>query len=1146
MSIQIKGVASKSLATLVMLSTVLSIAGFAAMPIAASAVAPADYGLHEGDTISAVGSNDPDIYIVNDWGYKRLFVNPAIFTLYGHLSWAGVKSVAASTRDAFVTSGLFRNCETGDQKVYGLDVISEDVANLRWVNTTGAQAVADDANFFKKVFCINSREQALYGVGADYTSVLQVPVYSRAGSPVVAGNVSVSLASDNPVSNTLIETQAAADLAHFSFTGSGAVTSVVLQRLGVSSDTTLANVYLYSGSKRLTDAATVSSGKITFSDTAGLFTVNGSMNIAVKADIADTTTGQTIGVQLTGVNGNAVSLSGNLFTIAVDPTDFATVAVGAPTPASTLTLDPQNDYTMWQSTVTIGNHDTLLKSLQLRVIGSVLPGDLRNFRLYADGTQIGSTIAQQDAAGYLVFDFGAGVTLRTGGRVLKLVGDVVGGSNKSFIISLRQKPDISVYDSQYGAGLLATGTFPATAPTQTAGTEVQAINTGTLTITKATDSPSGDVIKDATSVSLVKYKFEAHGEALKIESLRANFTASAAALSSLRNGAIYVDGAQVGSIQSLCEDTVSAVASCSGFSAASYTLFNLGSSLVVQPGTPRIVEIRADIYDNAGTNNAAALSTIIAQVIAGSSNVQRMTSLSYFSNTAATVGSTLTIKTGSFNAAKYTGYASQSVVTPKSAFKIGHFTLTAASSEDVNVNTVTVDTASVSANELYDTYLVVKSDTGSTVYTSSPKSTLSITASNSYSVNFTIPKTKTYQVEVYSNIQSKVGANDAISINMGATGLTTASSTSVTAADAAGQTITGASGTLTLANGSNPASSLVAGATTKAVYVFTLQPQYDDFYLDEASFNLSSTVASSTGAIAMAYLKEGSTILASSPITSTSSGAMDFSGMNLPLSQSSGIRTFTVELALSSVGVGANDTGADVTVRLERLKYRSSTGTITNSVLTAASYSGNEMRVVKAYPTFSNVSLPSTVLAPGTQTLLKTTASAVGGAVAWRKVVFNLAVTLHPTINAFQLFENGVDITAVASNTIAYGEDYATVTRDFNVAAAAGSGKVIFMFNTDRSIPANGSVTLELKGNVGGANVAGDSITTSIINPRGSTFAVSEDLETYAGTVDSWDTVVTSGIVWTDSSAPSHATTTDDWMTDGLVTGLGMSQSLYQ
>lgn len=155
---------------------------FGVSAMTALAVAPADFGLFEGDVVSAHTTvNDPDVYIVNEHGYKRLFVNPEIFNLYGHLGFNKVKSVTAATRDAFPTSGLFRNCESNDQRVYGLDVIDEDVANLRWVNTTGEQAVVDDPNFFKKVFCINNREQALYGAGANYQSVRDVPDYSRFG-----------------------------------------------------------------------------------------------------------------------------------------------------------------------------------------------------------------------------------------------------------------------------------------------------------------------------------------------------------------------------------------------------------------------------------------------------------------------------------------------------------------------------------------------------------------------------------------------------------------------------------------------------------------------------------------------------------------------------------------------------------------------------------------------------------------------------------------------------------------------------------------------------------------------------------------------------------------------------------------------------
>lgn len=136
--------------------------------------------LREGDTISAPGSNDPDIYIPNEHGYKRLFLNPVIFGFYGHLGgFSAVKNTSSSTRDTLVTSGLFRNCETDDQKVYGVETTGEDTGVLHWVNTSGEQAVADDADFFKKVFCINSNEFNWYQKGSDYTSVNQVPAYTR-------------------------------------------------------------------------------------------------------------------------------------------------------------------------------------------------------------------------------------------------------------------------------------------------------------------------------------------------------------------------------------------------------------------------------------------------------------------------------------------------------------------------------------------------------------------------------------------------------------------------------------------------------------------------------------------------------------------------------------------------------------------------------------------------------------------------------------------------------------------------------------------------------------------------------------------------------------------------------------------------------
>ena len=162
-------------------------------PVSASKPTPASRGfvslssvsLKDGDVISASGSSDPDVYIVNPHGYKRLFLNPAIFGFYGHLGgFSKVKKATSTTRDVFVTSGLFRNCETNDKKVYGVETTGEDTGILHWVNATGDQAVADDPNFFKKVFCINTKEFNWYKQGAAYTSVNQIPDYSRKTSAV--------------------------------------------------------------------------------------------------------------------------------------------------------------------------------------------------------------------------------------------------------------------------------------------------------------------------------------------------------------------------------------------------------------------------------------------------------------------------------------------------------------------------------------------------------------------------------------------------------------------------------------------------------------------------------------------------------------------------------------------------------------------------------------------------------------------------------------------------------------------------------------------------------------------------------------------------------------------------------------------------
>lgn len=149
-------------------------------PTPTGGVTPGQYGLREGDLVSAANSADPDIYIINQNGFKRLFLNPVIFSFYGHLGgFQNVKTISSSTRDAFKTSLYFKNCETNDPKVYAVQVTGEDTGVLHWLNLSQEQALQQDPFFNQKIFCINNNEYAWYPKGSEYTSLTQVPEYRR-------------------------------------------------------------------------------------------------------------------------------------------------------------------------------------------------------------------------------------------------------------------------------------------------------------------------------------------------------------------------------------------------------------------------------------------------------------------------------------------------------------------------------------------------------------------------------------------------------------------------------------------------------------------------------------------------------------------------------------------------------------------------------------------------------------------------------------------------------------------------------------------------------------------------------------------------------------------------------------------------------
>jgi hypothetical protein len=1176
MSTKLKGAREgfvKTISALTSIATVLTLSGAAYLaPMVASAAVPSDYGLTEGNTISASGTNDPDVYIVNELGYKRLFLNPVIFSFYGHLGgFANVKSVSAVARDAFPTSGLFRNCETNDQAVWAVEVNGEDTAVFHHVAMSGDAAVAQDSNFFKKVFCINNNEANWYPKSPnDYTSLSQVPVYARVpGSTptptsVGVGPVSASLSPDNPASGTVIAGQGVADLAHFRLTNPAgnavAVNSLKFQRLGISGDTTFANVYVFSlnPNARLTDAVTPSSGVITVNggtSTSTIVTVPGNsyVDIAVKTDVYGTSTsGQTIGVALTQVNGMAVSgLNGNLFQIAAAPSDLATAqftaAISQGSPATTSvtpatgTTDPLRDTVVWQDIVSINNKNIYLKSFALRQTNSINNADVSNFRLFIDGTQV-AQVQNLDANGYVTFNPVSPVTVLTGSRTVKILADITGGTSRKLTLSLRSSADVQMTDSNYGSGVSATIASSNTFPLN--GGDLS-INSGSIVVQKDVSSPSGNVVKGTSDAVLGRWTFTAYGEPTKVSTLIVGVHSGTGTEKGLRNGRIMVypvgnsaAAQQYGSTTSLQVQPTSTTAS------VSFT-----TNLVVNPGTPVMVEARADIYDNvAATDVTAALDTLTADLYTGSSNGQGMVSLTTSAVPTARINAnTLTIAAGSMTISQNASFPSQQIVVPQSNVRIGSFVVAGNTSEAVNVNTLTLDVTAGGANgvigDLTNVYLKWNGIPTST------KSSITATG-NTYSVNQTLPVNGNIIVDVYSDLANEAAATYISKVAISGTTVqsaqtvnTIANGTSATSAAVTftGQTMTiGSSVFASAVAAANPAARIVASNQSYDVAKFTFTSTVGNSQISELQFK---TLASSSQAgIASVTLKKADgTVLGAGSLSSSGNSQFvtfgSLSGLTAPANSSDGV-TVTVAVTTGGVGVNMASSALNVGMTLNYVKYTDPTGVLGTDNTDRV---GQATYLHAAYPIVTAVALPSTLLTTGVQTISKFTVAATNGSIGLGRFYWtiNKSSTENVSSTSWQLLENGIDISS-------FGQ-----WASLSVGAPSVAGKL--SWTASSSAPFNGSLerlvssttpnTYELRVNVTAVGSAGDSYQANLT--RATAVLTPSTAETFA--IAHGSGILTTGgpaLVWSDRSAASHTQSTADWMNDYLINSFPISQGL--
>ena len=941
-------------------------------------------------------------------------------------------------------------------------------------------------------FGSSSRTQAnaLLGTGTPGTP-------STPSTPSTPGQVNVT--ASGPAASIVVQNQAIAHLADFVFSGSGTVTVITFERVGVSADTDIDNVFLFEGDVRTTDSGSLSSdSEITFSNPSGVFSVDGTKTVSVKADIDSAAgIGDSIGIKLVSVtlsNGtvSGVPAQGNLHS--VSGVSLSTAAIANAVGSGD--TDPGTDILVWQGQLTVSTRDVNMSRMALRQIGSINQNDINNFRLFVDGVQVAQT-QSLDSERYVTFSLDKKLT--TGAKTIKVLADVIGGSNRTVQMSLRGAYDVTLADSQIaGANVRTTGTFPF-------GPSAFTVNAGSMTVVKTADSPAQNVVLDGSDIALARYTFTAFGEAIKVETLLVDFvhktSAGVVETSTLRNGRVLVNGSQVGSTTTLDPTGTG----------TSFT-----TNFTVNPGSPATVEVRADTFDNDGTNAVTANDTILVTLSTGASNGIPQESLTPINvPTSDTDGATVTVAAGTLTLTEDATYGDRNVVTPQNqagGYKLADWSLSNSNVEDVNVNTLTVhenvtDGDTFTVADLQNVYVKYGSST------TAIKSTIS--DGQAISVTFTIAPNQTMPIEIWGNILSGNITADATLIMALQVTATSASGTAANVTETDGQTLTAkTSGTVTasLNTGSSPVAQIVTDNQTVTTGVFNFTTTDESFTVTDVTVTIGS--ASAVQNVILKNAATGAT-LASKPGATT----ITFNDIALPVAANS-VSALLVEAQLGTVGVSAGATGSSIQTTVTAATAQNAQGTDSAVAGLGSGVNGRAMYVYASVPEITLVALPTTNLTANSEVVMqKFTVASTGGTIEWDEILFTVAKTASANIIVTAGDLTLYDVTSGTRDTVAGAFTVVTL----------GNGDTAGTIAFDATDPEQitGSRTYELVETNGSAVSANGSMGTRITQP--SSFAASVAAGSVGGS---------SSLVWSDTSAQLHTVSTTDWTNDYKIKGL--------
>ncbi|KKU48972.1 hypothetical protein A3E96_04695 [Candidatus Uhrbacteria bacterium RIFCSPHIGHO2_12_FULL_46_13] len=915
-------------------------------------------------------TTDPKTYAVEPGGQLRHITSEAIATtLYGANVWGMVVDVPDYffTNYKASTSPISTNTyPTGTlvKSATGTDIYYVDGSAKRMVTSAGLSGnMLQMANVVTAPDSVFNALTAGTNIAAQESTIWNVQGGATTGPVSTGTGLTVALASDTPASTVYAGGTAYNPALKVNLTasadGSVNVTGLTLTRMGVSTDSQIAGVAIFDqNGKRHGNFLSFSESKaaLTFSSDPIIVPAGQTIGAMVKVNLP-------VNAALSGTVAIAVSSSADVKTTASVTGSFPVVANGFSMIPGTgsvgsLTVDAVTVHSNGQTDGTAVNinlgtvdqeitrfrlaagaaEDILVKSLTLYNNGNANDGDLTNIDLVApDGTILGTVT--QTTNRYAVFTLATAYNIAKGtSRDLTVRADVVGGSTRTARFVLSNDYDLEIAGKDTGSGILPTAivagavdsAFPIgdanggsnSCPADAGDQCINKITVaeGTLLFAKANDSTSGNVSAGGTSIVFGKWEATAQGEDMELRTITWVPTYTTTFAGTLK---FQVGGATVYSV---------AAASIPATTVAD-TNRALSSYPVLKTGVKTSITIVGDISSTATSGTTASFSLDLTQAKKLSTNVITDPSV------AATAANTLTVSTAALSVAKNSSFSNTTVVAGQSEAKVGSYNITASSTEDIAVSSITVGLT----NTTGVSNLMLKSGStqlGSTTNTPAASNVISIS-------NFSIPKGSTVTVDVYLTTNSSATTTEVSSITaVSATGKNSSVSVTASGLTATGQTIQfSTGGTLSIARDSTNtavAQILHSGLVDQNLLAVRLSANNAE---DIKVTNVQVTATSGATTLKDLKLYSGSTQIGTT--TQLNGGVASFSGLTLIVSKD---QTITVYVKGSTTTSSTIDSLAVVNLAVDYIEGLGVSGgsTIKPGTTLATTWTGTTAAVTTA------------------------------------------------------------------------------------------------------------------------------------------------------------------------------------------------------